>query len=202
MWASKDNMAHIAQDAALITTSNTTVPAEFLAYIDPQVIEIMTAPRRAREIFGEEKKGDWTTPYMKWRADAITGSTQPYSDYANGTISGVNSDWQARKQYVFQTSISYGDLEVAMSSVAKVNLAASKQRAVARVIDIDQNRFYLLGVAGQEIYGLLNDPNLSASIVAQATGTGGSTKWADKSTRQIYDDILALFAQLPSSPAA
>lgn len=196
MWASRENMARIAQDAALITTPNTTVPAEFLAYIDPMVIEILTAPRRAREIFSEEKKGDWTTPYAKWRMDEITGSTQPYSDYANGTTSGVNSEWQTRPQYVFQTSITYGDLEVAMSSAVKVNLAASKQRAAARVIDIDQNRFYLLGVAGREIYGILNDPNLPASIPAGATGTGGSTKWADKTTTQIYNDILALFAQL------
>ena len=196
MWASRENMARIAQDAALITTPNTTVPAEFLAYIDPMVIEILTAPRRAREIFSEEKKGDWTTPYAKWRMDEITGSTQPYSDYANGTTSGVNSEWQTRPQYVFQTSITYGDLEVAMSSAVKVNLAASKQRGAARVIDIDQNRFYLLGVAGREIYGILNDPNLPASIPAGATGTGGSTKWADKTTTQIYNDILALFAQL------
>lgn len=196
MWANKENMSRIAQDAALITTPNTTVPAEFLAYIDPMVIEIMTAPRRAREIFNEEKKGDWTTPYAKWRVDEITGSTQPYSDYANGTTSGVNSEWQTRPQYVFQTSITYGDMEVAMSSAAKVNLAAAKQRAAARVIDIDANKFYLLGVRGREIYGILNDPNLPASITAAATGAGSSTKWADKTTQQIYNDILALFAQL------
>lgn len=196
MWATRENMGRIAQDAALITTPNTTVPAEFLAYIDPMVIEIMTAPRRAREIFGEEKKGDWTTPYAKWRVDEITGSTQPYSDYANGTTSGVNSEWQTRPQYAFQTSITYGDMEVAMSSAAKVNLAAAKQRAAARVIDIDANKFYLLGVRGREIYGILNDPNLPASITAAATGAGSSTKWADKTTQQIYNDILALFAQL------
>ena len=160
------------------------------------VIEILTAPRRAREIFGEEKKGDWTTPYMKWRVDEMTGKTEPYSDYANGTTSGVNSEWQTRVQYVFQTSITYGDFEVDMSSTAKVNLAASKQRAAANVIDIDQNRFYLLGVAGKEIYGILNDPNLPAAITAGATGTGSSTKWADKTTVQIYNDVLALFAQL------
>ena len=141
MWATPENRARIAQDAALITTPNTTVPAELLAYIDPMVIEILTAPRRAREIFGEEKKGDWTTPYMKWRVDEMTGKTEPYSDYANGTTSGVNSEWQTRVQYVFQTSITYGDFEVDMSSTAKVNLAASKQRAAANVIDIDQNRF-------------------------------------------------------------
>lgn len=196
MWITPENRARIAQDAALITTPNTTVPAELLAYIDPMVIEILTAPRRAREIFGEEKKGDWTTPYMKWRVDEMTGKTEPYSDYANGTTSGVNSEWQTRVQYVFQTSITYGDFEVDMSSTAKVNLAASKQRAAANVIDIDQNRFYLLGVAGKEIYGILNDPNLPAAITAGATGTGGSTKWADKTTVQIYDDVRALFAQL------
>ena len=196
MWATSENRARIAQDAALITTPNTTVPAELLAYIDQMVIEILTAPRRAREIFGEEKKGDWTTPYRKWRVDEMTGKTEPYSDYANGTTSGVNSEWQTRVQYVFQTSITYGDFEVDMSSTAKVNLAASKQRAAANVIDIDQNRFYLLGVAGKEIYGILNDPNLPAAITAGATGTGGSTKWADKTTVQIYNDVLALFAQL------
>ena len=196
MWLSPENRARIAEDAALVTTPNTTVPAELLAYIDPMVIEIMTAPRRAREIFGEEKKGDWTTPYAKWRADEMTGRTEPYSDYANGTTSGVNSEWQTRPQYIFQTSITYGDLEVAMSSAAKVNLAASKQRAAATIIDIDQNRFYLRGVAGKEIYGILNDPNLPDAITAGATGTGSSTKWADKTTTQIYNDILALFAEL------
>ena len=128
----------------------------------------------------------------------MTGRTEPYSDYANGTTSGVNSEWQTRPQYIFQTSITYGDLEVAMSSAAKVSLAASRQRAAANVIDIDQNRFYLLGVAGKEIYGILNDPNLPDAITAGATGTGSSTKWADKTTTQIYNDILALFAELSS----
>lgn len=196
MWATRENMPRIAQDAALVTTPNTTVPAELLAYIDPTVIEILTAPRRAREIFNEEKKGDWTTPYMKWRVDEITGSTQPYSDYGNGASSGINSEWQTRQQYVFQTVTSYGDMEEALSSQARVNLAASKQRAAAQVIDIDANKFYLRGVKCKEIYGILNDPNLPASISAAASGTGGSTKWENKTTTQIYNDILALFAQL------
>lgn len=194
-WMS-ENREKMARDAALITTPNTTVPVELLAYIDPQVVEIMTAPRRAREIFPEEKKGDWTTPYSKWRMDEVTGSSQPYSDYANGTTSGVNSNWATRQQYVFQTSITYGDLEVAMSSVAKIDLASAKQRSAATVLDIDANKFALQGVAGRAIYGILNDPNLPASIAAAAVGTGNSTYWADKSTVQIYNDILALFAQL------
>ncbi|MCH5277754.1 MAG: DUF2184 domain-containing protein [Desulfovibrionaceae bacterium] len=198
-WFDPANVARMAQDAAMITNPNTSVPAELLAYIDPAVVEIMTAPRRAREIFREEKKGDWTTPYMKWRVDEMVGKTQPYSDYANGTTSDVNSEWITREQYVFQTSITYGDLEMALSSAAKVNLAASKQRAAATVLDIDQNRFYLLGVAGRNITGILNDPNLPNAITAAATGTGGSTNWSTKSTQQIYNDIRALFAELTTN---
>ncbi len=195
------NAAELARDAALITEPNTTVPAEFLAYIDPMVVEILTAPRRAREIFPEQKKGDWTTPYTKWRMEEVTGSTQPYTDYANGTTSGVNFEWATRQQYLFQTSITYGDLEVAMAGEAKINLASSKQRAAANVIDIDANKFALQGVANRNIYGILNDPNLPAAITAAATGTGGSTSWDNKTTVQIYNDVLALFSQLVNQTA-
>ena len=199
-WMTGDRNA-LARDAALITTPNTTVPAELLAYIDPMVVEIMTAPRRAREIFPEMKKGDWTTPYSKWRMDEVTGSTQPYSDYANGTTSGVNSQWATRQQYLFQTSITYGDLEVAMSGVAKLNLASAKQKAAATKLDIDANKFALNGVAGREVYGILNDPNLPAAITAAAVGVGSSTKWEDKTTVQIYNDVLALFSELVNQTA-
>ena len=190
------NAAQLAQDAALVTTPNSTVPAEFLAYIDPMVVEILTAPRKAREIFDEQKKGTWITPYSKWRMEEATGSTQPYDDYANGTTSGVNFEWAERQQYVFQTSITYGDMENAMAGEAKINLASSKQRAAAKVIDIDANRFALLGVSGRNIYGILNDPNLPAAITAAATGAGGSTAWSAKTTQQVFDDVRALFEQL------
>ena len=74
---------------------------------------------------------------------------------------------------------------------------AAKQRAAATIIAIDSNRFYLLGVQNKEIYGLLNDPSLPASHAAASNGaTTPSTLWADKSTKQIYNDILTLFSYL------
>jgi len=60
-WYEPNRVQQLAQDAAMITAPNTTVPVELLAFIDPRVIEILTAPRRARELFEETKKGDWTT---------------------------------------------------------------------------------------------------------------------------------------------
>lgn len=189
-------LMHLAQDASLITAPNAGVPVEVLAYIEPGVIDILTAPRRARELAPETKKGDWTTAYAKWLISEPVGGTQAYSDFAQGITADVNNNWAVREQYLFQVTIKYGDLETAMSAVAKVNLASAKQKAAAQAIDIDYNKFALLGVKDREIYGLLNDPNLPDSITPNTTGTGSSAKWADKSTRQIYDDILKLFNQL------
>lgn len=193
-WITADNMPQILQDAALITQANSTVPAELLAYIDPTVIEIMTAPRNARELYTEEKRGDWTTPYFKWRADEITGNTSAYSDYGQFGTAGINSEWHTREQYRFQTVIEYGDLEQDMASQVKINLAAAKQRAAATTIDIDANKFYLLGVSGKEIYGVLNDPNLPAAV--SPISVGGVTAWSGKDAIARYNDVIKLFTTL------
>lgn len=197
-WIENDNLRTLANDAALVTVPNSAVPAELTAYYDPRIIDIVTRPLKAREVFSEVQKGDWTTAYAKFRTNELTGSTQPYTDFGQSRTSNVNYNWITRQQYVFQTLIEYGDFEEAVSAVAKIQLAADKQRAAAHVIDVDSNLFYLLGVAGMDIYGILNAPNLSAAITPAPTGTGASPLWADKTTQQIYDDILALHEQLVS----
>ncbi|PLJ70733.1 major capsid family protein [Klebsiella quasipneumoniae] len=194
LWITQDGMPQILQDAALITQANSTIPAELLAYIDPTVIEIMTAPRNARELYAEEKRGDWTTPYFKWRADEPTGNTAAYSDFGQFGVAGVNSEWHTREQYRFQTIIEYGDLEQDMAAQAKINLAAAKQRAAATTIDIDANKFYLLGVEGKEIYGALNDPNLPAAVTP--ISVSGTTAWSGKDAIARYNDVIKLFTQL------
>ena len=195
-WIEPGAMDMLAKDAALVTIPNAAVPAELLAYYDPRIIDIVTWPRKAREIAGEVQKGDWTTPYAKFRVNELTGSTQPYSDFGDSRTSGVNYNWIPREQYVFQTLIQYGDFEEAASAAAKIQYSADKQRAAAYVIDVDANLFYLVGVQGRDIYGLLNEPNLYPAIAPLPSGAGGSVLWADKSTQQIYEDVLYLFAEL------
>lgn len=193
-----ENREQLAQDAALVTTPNSAVPAEFTAWIDPMVIPILTSRRAAREIAGEVKKGDWTTSYDKFRVDEFTGVTTPYSDSGDGAVAGINPTWLTREQYRFQTTISYGELEIAVSGMARVNLVEAKQRAAANIIDVDENRFYLLGVANRDIYGLLNEPNLPSAITpGTAAGSApASTEWADKTTKEIFDDIIKLYQSL------
>lgn len=203
-FITRGNRDQLAMDAALVmqntamaTPANSAVPVEFTAYIDPIVVEILTAPRNARAVFPEVKKGDWTTSYTKFQVDEYVGSTSPYSDYGNGATSDVNTVWPTREQYIFQTNVRYGDLEQAVSSVAKISLSASKQKSAARTIDIDANRFYLYGVQGRNIYGLLNEPNLPAALVPSISpAVANSTLWKDKGAKEIYQDILTLYGYL------
>lgn len=195
------NANGMAMDAALTTVPNTAVPAALLQYISPDVVDILTAKRAATAILDEKKVGDWTTAIYQFRTEEYTGSTGPYTDYGDGPSSGVNNEWNNREQYVFQTTITYGDLEVEMSAQAKVDLIASKQRGAAEIIRTDSNKFYLLGVAGRKIYGLLNEPNLPPAITPNVVD--GAISWPEKlsiandlGTRAVYNDILKLFGQL------
>lgn len=190
-----DSIDQLANDAAMVTAANSGVPVEFTSYIDPMVIPILTATRGAREIFGEAKKGDWTTSYARFQTSEITGEVESYSDYGQGGASDVNPTFPVRNQYIYQTNIRYGDREVDVASRARLQLAADKQRAAATVIDIASNKFALYGVAGLEIYGLLNDPNLPATV-SPLPNAGNKTLWDGKSTKEIYEDVLYLFGKM------
>lgn len=190
-----DSIDQLANDAAMVTAANSGIPVEFTSYIDPMVIPILTATRGAREIFGEAKKGDWTTSYARFQTSEITGEVEAYTDYGQGGASDVNPTFPVRTQYIYQTNIRYGDREVDVASRARLQLAADKQRAAATVIDIASNKFALYGVAGLEIYGLLNDPNLPAAV-SPLPNAASKTLWADKSTKEIYEDVLYLFGKM------
>lgn len=195
-WIDQKNGFLPLNDAALLTTPNSTIPAEFTSFLSTEVVNILTAPRVATQIFDEVVVGDWTTSYYEWETREFVGETEPYVDNADAGMSDVNRNWQKREQYLFQTNISVGDREAAISSAARLNLIASKQEAAANTIAIDTNRFQMLGVDRMNMYGILNDPNRPAAIMAANNAAGTSTLWADKTMREIYDDVIRLFQEL------
>ena len=193
----KDFISDKVSDA-MITTPNAGVPAVLTAYVDPAVVRILTAVRNAREIFGEVKKGDWTTSSAIFKAVEHTGRTEAYTDYGNDGNAEVNVVYPERDNYVYQTTIRYGELEMAVMGRAALNLASEKQISAANIIDVDANKFYLKGVAGKRIYGLLNDPNLNASISPNTVRTS-VVLWSAKTTIEIYDDCIKLFSELATN---
>lgn len=187
----------MALDAALVTTPSAGIPVELLTFFDNRAIKILTAKRSATEIFNEVKAGGRADAIRKFRVLENTGYTQPYSDYANNGKADVNYNFPIRENYLFETTIAYGDQEVAETSRAKINLVADKQLSASTAIAIDMNKFYMNGVAGLRNYGLLNQPNLPAAIVA-ANGAAGTATWSTKTGTEIYNDIVALMSDIAS----
>ncbi len=193
----------MAMDAlpTLRTEANSGVPMQFLNFVDPQVFEILFAPLMVAEALGGEmQRGSWETVSAMFPVVEATGEVSSYEDYSNSGVSGVNMNWPQRENYVFQTIVQYGELEVARAAAAKINIVAEKEKAAAMNLQRFMNFVYAFGVQGLDNFGSINDPNLSASL-APATKAYGGTAWISggvvrATANEIFTDIQSIVTQL------
>ena len=192
----------IAMDAqpSLISTPNAGIPAFLANLIDPEVVRVLTAPMKAAEIYGETKKGDWTLLSTQFPVVESTGEVTSYGDHNNNGASGANVNWVPRQSYQFQTVSTWGERELEMFGLAKINYASEISVASALVLNKFMNKSYFFGIAGLQNYGGLNDPGLIASIAPTTKAAGGPT-WAVATAQEIYNDFLKLFGQLQTQMA-
>lgn len=183
--------AALAMDAqpGLTTVGNSGIPAWMLNYVDPQLIEIILQPTKAAEVFGEMKKGDWTTETATFMTVEPTGEVSSYGDYNNNGVSGVNVNFPQRQSYHYQVFTRWGEREVARAGEAKIDYVARVNEASVNALNRFQNKTYLFGVKGLQNYGVLNDPSLPASTAAAKT-------WASSTGEEVYESIRKLFQKL------
>ncbi len=193
----------MAMDAqpALFTPASAAVPALFTTLVDPTVFEILFAPNRATEILGEVKRGTWVDDVILFPVVEATGEVSSYGDYNNNGRAGVNAAWPQRQSYRYQLIKEYGELEMERAGAAKINWVSSIDKAAALTINKFHNFAYFFGVAGLQNFGLLNDPNLAASLTPSTKAAGG-TAWittggvVNATANEVYADIQALYYQL------
>lgn len=193
-------MAHdgFACDAqpALVTVSNSGIPAFLSTYIDPKLIEVLVSPMKAAEVVGSEvKRGDWTTQTAMFTSIESTGEVSSYGDHSNSGQAGANYNFPQRQSYHYQVITQWGELELERAGLARVDWANRLNIASALTLNKYQNKTYFFGVEGLENYGLLNDPGLNASIVP-TTKTAGGTTWAVATALEVLDDVSKLYKQL------
>jgi len=188
----------------LMTDPNAGIPAMLTTWIDPETYRVVFARLMAAEIVGDERKrGDWAEQTAMFPIAESTGETTAYGDYSEGTAeSDINANWPQRQQFLFQSVIQYGDLEIDRYAKARINLAGEKQVARARNLNTFMNTAYFFGVAGLQNYGLVNDPLLSASL-SPATKAYGGTAWqvgtqTRASANEIFTDIQSVITQAVS----
>lgn len=186
-----EGISRLALDAQpeLVTVSNAGIPAFLSNFLDPKLIEVLVSPMKAAQIAGETKKGDWTTTVATFPMIESTGEVSSYGDFNNNGSVEVNTNFPQRQSYHYQTFTQWGEKELDVAALAKIDWAARVNIASVLLLNKFQNQTYFFGVSGLQNYGLLNDPSLSAPIVPTET-------WNTADSAEIYGDIVRLFKQL------
>ncbi len=183
----------VALDAQpeLVTQNNAGIPAFLSNFLDPKLIEVLVSPMKAAQIIGETKKGDWTTTVATFPVIESDGEVSSYGDFNNNGSVNVNTNFPQRQSYHYQTFTQWGEKELAVASLAKIDWANRQNIASVLLLNKYQNQTYFFGVAGLQNYGLLNDPALYAPIAP-------TSPWNDAGTtaEEVYEDIRRLFVQL------
>jgi hypothetical protein len=196
----------LAMDAAmdaqpgLQTDPSAGIPWFLTNYVDPDIYEIVFAPVEGANIYGEERKGDWTTTSAMFPVVEHTGEVASYEDYSNNGETNFNSNFPQRQNYLYQAVKQYGELALARMGEARINLVSELDKSAANNMNRFENFSYFFGIAGLQNYGGLNDPNLPASLTPAIKAYGG-TAWfvgnALKATpNEVYNDVLALYTEL------
>lgn len=183
----------------MVTSPNINAPFGALAYIRPQAVEILTAPRVSDRLSAPQKNGNWGDEIVSIKVKEFTGKTSPDDGLVSDVLQAkTNYSNVARGVYYYATGWLATDRQEATVGAFQENYRADQAEAAMRTMAIDRNNFFFSGVTGTNtsapIYGLLNDPQLGA-YEAVAT-VGGNTTWASKAPEDIANDIANAYAKL------
>lgn len=185
------DMALDAQ-SELVTVGSAGIPAFLANYLDPKVIDVLVSPLMGAKIAGEAQKGDWLTETAMFLVGEHVGEVSAYGDYSMNGASNFNVNFPQRQNYLFQAFLQYGQRELGIAGLAKLDWATQQQRANALTLMKYLNYVYFFGVANLQNYGLINDPNLYASIAPTYSWITNASATANT----IYADVVRLYVQL------
>lgn len=199
--ARNSRLAMDAVQPSLVTQSNSGILAMLTTLVDPKVIEILVAPMKAAEIAGEEvKKGDWLMDTTYFPIVENTGEVSSYGDYSENGRVGANTNFEPRQSYHYQVITEYGERELERMGLAKIDWANRLNISSVLTLNKFQNKSYFFGIAGLQNYGILNDPELPASITPSAKAAGGVGWLVDNKPNatalEVIADIQSLYTQL------
>jgi hypothetical protein len=186
----------------LSSDPNAAIPWMLTSAIDPEIIRVIFSPLDFADILGERKAGDWTEQTRFFPLVEATGEVSSYDDFVNNGRAGANFNYPQLQSYLFQTTLNYGELQIARAGLAKINWVSELGLAAADLLNRFQNLSYAFGIDGLQNYGIINSPFISASLTP-ATKAWGGTSWFNNgapaaTANEVYNDIVAMVTQLVS----
>lgn len=171
---------------------NAGIPAWLVNYMDPEIVHILTSPNKAAQIIGGEVQyGDWTTKTATFTTVAHTGQVSAYGDFNTNGMANADMNFPQRQSFHYQINTQWGELQAAMAANARVSWANEVNLASITALNNYQNLTYFFGVSNLANYGLLNDPNLSASLVSPKKWNASGT-----TAEEVYEYVRTLFIQI------
>lgn len=182
---------------ATITVPSASNALQFLQYIFPTPIEIVTQARVADELLGRTFAGAWYDEEVVRPVLERTGNARAYGDTANVPLASFNNNFEKRSIVRMELGMQTMKLEAERASRMRIDSFGFKRSAVAQALAISINDIAFNGYNGgnNRTYGILNDPNLSAYTTV-ATGAGQDTTWNSKTFLEITADIRTAVNEL------
>lgn len=174
------------------------VPIQFLQEWLQGFVYVMTQPRTIDTLVPMAAAGSWHTEEIVQPMLEHVGTAVPYGDENNIPLANFSPNYNRRTVVRYENGFQVGRLEEARMAEIRIGTAQEKRAAVNISLEIARNDvgFYGFNAPDTRTYGLLNDPMLGAYISLPATGTGGTTQWANKNFLQITADIRLMATRL------
>lgn len=181
-----------AAPTATITSASAGVPVQYLQHMLPGTVRTVTAARKIDQLVGRTIAGQWHDEEIIQPIVELTGRARPHGDHAPAPLTAYNLGFERRSIVRFDADVEVRILEEAQAAEVRQNAGELKRKAASEALAIEQNRIGFYGYADGEarIYGLLNDPNLPGYETAPQ-GTGGTSRWADKTFVEITGDLAS-----------
>jgi len=157
----------------------------------PGTLRVATTIRNIDEIAGVTTVGRWEDDLISVRVAEPVAKAELYGDYTNIPLADYRQSIESRGIVRFEQGFQVGKLEDARQSAVGYQSADEKRRAAIESLDISRNQvgFYGFNQPDTNVYGLLNDPSLSAYLTtAQA--------WKTATFDQLVAQFNRLVAQL------
>ena len=166
------------------TNPTTVTPVQFAQYWLTNPIKILTRGRSLDKVVGRTIVGTWETEQIVATIMERMGQPGLYGDFTKAPLANWNVNFETRDNVRFEMGIETGKLEEARASQMRLNSYALKRDAMAEAFAILLNNVGWYGFrsdstnfagTSKKIYGLLNDPNVTAENLGRATWEGATT---------------------------
>lgn len=190
------------QDSASVTLSDDDAVffQRQLEFIEAQTYDTLYPDLEAREAFGVDTSGGPGINTLTYRSYDHVGKAQVINaratDLPKSSISGKEYSVTVKS---VGTAFDYDIDEVASAAVTGLPLETRKANAATRGYEQYVNSAAWYGDDANGFVGFFQNPDVTKATVAGSANAGNSTKWKDKTPKEVIADLTTAVSAMYSS---